>query len=159
MAGPPSPGTTRCSALGRSLLLTAVVALILVITAGTASAHTGQGSATPGNDGPHPWATNGCSTPLVRVNAVPGIYDFGHACKHHDGCYTGFPRNGQPTYWVSRSQCDAWFLYDMQASCRWQHGANPSSSWAGRQCEQWASNYLLAVRTYGSGGYHGPVND
>ena len=148
----------------RALLMPVLTVLAIVLTVVTlpvaaASAHTTSGYATPGNDGPHPWTTDGCSTPGANVNAVSGIYDFGHACKHHDGCYIGFPRNGVATYWVSRWQCDAWFLYDMQASCRWQHGSNPSATWAGRQCEQWASNYHWAVRTYGSSGYKGPQNN
>lgn len=163
----PSPATpkpaarrSRASILVRILAVTAVLcASVFVLPAAVAQAHTTNGYATPANDGTHPWTTNGCSTPGVRVNAVAGIYDFGHACKHHDGCYIGFPRNGQPTYWTSRWQCDAWFLYDMQASCRWQHGSNTSATWAGRQCEQWASNYHWAVRTYGSGGYKGPWNN
>jgi hypothetical protein len=130
-----------------------------VAPSGEAEAHTTQGRATPGNDGPHPWSTDGCSTPGIKISSVRGVFNFRHACEHHDGCYKGFPRDGKPTYWVSRSQCDLWFLYDMQASCRWQHGDDPSATRTGRDCEQWASNYLYAVRTHAARGYLGPDND
>jgi hypothetical protein len=133
--------------------------LLVLPGAAPASAHEGQGNATPANDGPHPWPTDACSTPGINVNSVPGVFNFRHACVHHDGCYKGFPRNGRPTYWVSRSQCDTWFLYDMQASCRWQHGPNPNGSFAGRQCMQMAATYHWAVRTYAAGAYKGPVNN
>lgn len=161
---PPMTSAMRLQVQARVLarlacVLGTLACVLVLVPTSVAAAHTTAGNATPSNDGSHPWETNGCSTPGVRVNSVTGIYDFGHACKHHDGCYTGFPRNGQITYWTSRSQCDAWFLYDMQASCRWQHGTNPSVTWAGRQCDQWASNYHWAVRSYGSGGYKGPWND
>lgn len=154
-------GAIRLTQLGRGVAAVALVVLIAMVlavapTTATASAHTTSGSATPGNDGAHPWPTDGCSTPGANVNAIAGIFDFGHACKHHDGCYIGFPRNGAATYWTSRSQCDAWFLYDMQASCRWQHGPDPATTWIGRQRQQWASNYLWAVRAYGASGYKGP---
>lgn len=146
------------AATGIWCLILAVTASLILFTPGTAAAHTGQGSATPANNGPHPWPSDGCSTPGARISTVPGIFDFTHACIHHDGCYTGFPRQGRPTYWVSRLQCDTWFLGDMQASCRWQHGSNPSATWAGRQCTTWASIYYRAVRTFGTG-YLGPQNN
>ncbi len=139
----------------RTLMLALVCAIMTIVAPVAAGAHTTQGSATPGNDGPHPWPTDRCSTPGFNVNAVNGVFDFGHACVHHDGCYTGFPQDGGPTYWTDRQQCDAWFLYDMQASCRWLHG-NPHATWQGRQCMQWADNYHWGVRTYGSGAYQGP---
>lgn len=131
--------------------------LLVVLPATPVAAHTGQGNATPGNNGPHPWPSDGCSTPGAKISSVPGIFDFTHACIHHDGCYIGFPRDGRPTYWVSRLQCDTWFLGDLQASCRWQHG-NVLSSWAGRQCSTWASVYYRAVRVFGTG-YLGPLNN
>ena len=144
--------------LGRLIATLTMLVVAAGFAAQPASAHTTQGYATPANDGPHPWPTDACSTPGININSVAGIFNFRHACIHHDGCYKGFPRNGVATYWVSRSQCDAWFLYDMQASCRWQHG-DPYASWAGRQCMQWAANYHWAVRTYASGAYTGPVNN
>ncbi|HEY5877314.1 MAG TPA: hypothetical protein VIU11_00290 [Nakamurella sp.] len=99
------------------VVLVIIVGLMLIAT-GPVAAHTDQGSATPGNNAAHPWPSDGCSTPGARISTVPGIFDFTHACIHHDGCYTGFPRDGRPTYWVSRLQCDGWFLGDLQASCR-----------------------------------------
>lgn len=147
----------------RIAVLAAIAALLVglaTLTPGSAaSAHTGQGNATPANDGWHPWPTDACSTPGININSVAGVFNFRHACIHHDGCYKGFLVNGNPTYWVSRWQCDAWFLYDMQASCRWQHGANPQASWSGRQCMQWADNYHWAVRTHARGAYYGPTNN
>ncbi len=136
-----------------------LIALSFGLAADPADAHTGQGNATPGNDGYHPWPTDGCSTPGININSVAGVFNFRHACIHHDGCYTGFPLNGTPTWWTSRSQCDSWFLYDMEASCRWQHGSNPYATAAGRQCMQWAANYFYAVRTFASGAYKGPSNN
>jgi hypothetical protein len=152
---PTGSGVRRSRKRGIALV---ILVLALAAFAPAAGAHTTQGYATPGNDGWHPWDTDRCSTPGANINAVPGVFDFGHACVHHDGCYKGFPKSsgGPPTYWVSRSQCDYWFLLDMQASCRWKHGGNPSATWAGRQCLQWASNYHWAVRTYGRNAYKGP---
>jgi len=126
--------------------------------ASTAGAHSGQGNALPDNEGAHPWDTDACSTPGININSVAGIYNFRHVCIHHDGCYKGFPSSGKPTYWVSRSQCDAWFLYDMQASCRWP-ARGPGRDVGGRRCMQWATNYHYAVRTHASGAYKGPTND
>ncbi|MFV0306674.1 MAG: phospholipase A2 [Desertimonas sp.] len=137
-------------------ILTAVAGVAATAPGSTALAHTGQGNATPANDGWHPWATDGCSTPGANVNSVWGIYNFRHACVHHDGCYTGFPRNGQATYWVSRAQCDAWFLSDMRASCRWQHGSDLSATWRARSCNTAANTYYGAVRAAGWWAYKGP---
>jgi hypothetical protein len=128
------------------------------LSGGTAAAHTGQGPAVPANHGWHPWPTDGCSTPGANIGAIPGVFDFGHACVHHDGCYKGFPLNGQPTYWVSRSQCDQWFIDDMNASCRWQHATGLGSA-SGRTCEATARAYRWAVRTFAGPAYVGPYND
>lgn len=140
------------------LLLAALLIVTGLASGGVAVAHTTQGSAIPSNDGAHPWPSDGCSTPGMSIDSVASIFSFHHACVHHDGCYIGFPGDGRPTYWTTRLQCDTWFLYDMQASCRWQHGTAPVS-WAARECLQWADNYLWAVRTYGSSGYKGPWNN
>lgn len=139
------------------LVLSLTAGLILLLPS-AAAAHTSQGNATPGNNGAHPWPSDGCSTPGAKVSSVPGVFDFTHACIHHDGCYIGFPRDGRPTYWVSRLTCDTWFLGDLQASCRWQHGPDLTASWTGRQCATWASVYYRAVRTFGTG-YLGPQNN
>lgn len=132
-----------------------VVALCLTLDSAIATAHTGQGNAVPANDGWHPWPTDGCSTPFIRISSVPGVYDFRHACVHHGGCYKGFPRNGRPTYWTSRLQCDTWFYNDMIASCRWRHG--PRINWpAGPACRSGARLYHGAVRRLGAFAYKGP---
>ena len=131
-----------------ALLAVLTTVLILALAPG-AGAHTGQGNATPGNDGWHPWDSDLCSW---SPNAIPPFFDFRHACKHHDGCYAGFPNGGRPTYWVSRYQCDAWFYYDMMASCRWQHGFAPAR-W---NCENYASTYFNTVRAVAWFAYKGP---
>lgn len=123
-----------------------------VAFAPSAVAHTSGGSATPGNWGGHPWPENGCS---FSPDGVPGIYSFRHACAHHDGCYIGFPRNGTPTYWTSRLQCDNWFLSDMTASCNWQHGWAAVTYW-GRGCLAAAAAYYGSVRGGGWYWYKGP---
>lgn len=155
-----SPVTASSARSQRSELSIALVVLLFTIgcLAAPVGAHTGQGNATPGNDGYHPWPTDACSTPGINVNSVAGVFNFRHACIHHDGCYSGFPVNGSATWWTSRSQCDSWFLYDMQSSCRWQHG-DPFATWAGRQCMQWAANYHWAVRTFAAAAYKGPIRD
>jgi hypothetical protein len=142
-----------------SMIGLGLVIVLDVAGAALASAHTGQGSATPGNDGHHPWPTNGCGPGgfgRLVPDKVIGIYNFNHACDHHDGCYAGFPKSGKPTYWVTRRQCDTWFLYDMQNSCRWRHGSNPSRTWAGRRCLDAADDYHWAVRAHGRSSYKGP---
>ncbi|MCP2293292.1 phospholipase A2 [Nocardia amikacinitolerans] len=139
-----------------SVVIMAAAAVWAVLVAGPAHAHTTQTPATPSNDGPHPWAvhpseSSACSTPGISVSSVFLIYDFNHACKHHDGCYEGFPRNGKPTHWVSRKQCDDWFLGDMWHSCQ--------SSWDQRSCLSWMATYYNGVRVGGGPGYRGPVNN
>lgn len=127
---PPPEARARVSLMRRAATAIGIAAALALVPLQAASAHTTQGNATPGNDGWHPWPSDRCSTPGANTNAVRGIFDFGHACVHHDGCYIGFPRNGRPTNWATRAQCDSWFLYDMQASCRYLHGANPAANWA-----------------------------
>lgn len=83
---------------------------------------------------------------------------FNHACKHHDGCYEGFPRNGRPTYWVSRLQCDDWFQADMSASCVETYlGRSPQQLIA--VCSSSVGTYYAAVRAGGGPGYRGPDNN
>lgn len=84
---------------------------------------------------------------------MPGVFNFNHACKHHDGCYTGFPRKGVPTYWVSRRQCDDWFYDDMIASCK-------EYEWDMFDlCRNSAELYYGAVRAEGGPGYQGKENN
>lgn len=151
--------------VSRLVLIFALVVAVafFVLPVDTASAHTTQGSATPSNDGTHPWPVSpsersACSTPanehIGGISAVPGVFDFNHACKHHDGCYEGFPRNGEPTYWVSRWQCDEWFYRDMRASCEEQARWDVLGG-----CYNQADIYWSGVRVGGVGAYKGPYND
>ncbi len=49
----------------------------------------------------------------------PGVFDFGHACAHHDYCYM-FHRytTGQP---ATQGGCDGRFRADMEATCAQMH--------------------------------------
>lgn len=146
--------------VARLIATLAAAAFVLFGAVSPASAHTEQGNAVPGNDSAHPWPDNGCGGGgALTLNSVAGVFDFKHACTHHDGCYGGFQREGSPTYWVSRSQCDTWFLFDMQASCRWQHGDQPEATENGRTCLRSATTYHQIARIFGRPNYAGPVND
>jgi hypothetical protein len=141
--------------------IAAVGWLVATADVGAAGAHTNGGPATPSNYGRHPWRTDGCTTgPIVRVNAVPGAYDFTHACAHHDGCYKGFPkstkRNAKPTSWKTRLECDEAFLADMRASCDELFARDPSRASALATCQGYAVVYYQAVRTLGAFAYKGP---
>lgn len=134
-------------------------AAVLAATSGTALAHTGQGNATPSNGGTDPkashpgWSQDYCT----KSPDNPGGRDFRHACVHHDGCLTGFPRNGQATYWSSRGQCNAWFHDDLKATCRELY----SELDAQFGCYYWANVYAMAVipgaHYKGPSGYKGPA--
>ena len=107
------PNRSRCAQM---VLLTV---LAIAIAPGSALAHSGQGNATPSNASGHPWAADGCT---LSPDSWSNLYNFKHACDHHDGCYLGFaPRGGKAVYWVSKDQCDRWFLDDMNATCREMH--------------------------------------
>lgn len=138
--------------LGHSIGAAAATLAIAIAFSGVALGHTTAGNATPANDGWHPWSSNGCSW----VPDKGSYFNFLHACKHHDGCYQGFPRKNKPTYWASRWQCDSWFLYDMQASCRWRHGSQTNTSKNGRRCMQRAADYHYGVRKLARKAYKGP---
>lgn len=133
-----------------------VSAAMLALVYGTALGHTGQGNATPSNAGQgHPWDSNVCTW---SPDSVPGLLNFEHACDHHDGCYVGFaPRDGAATYWVSKDQCDLWFLKDMQASCREQHPDRPYFSNL-TNCLDQAIVYFGAVQQFGGGYYKRPID-
>ncbi len=143
---------------GTLLRLLAAFVVLAALSADVASAHTGQGNAVPSNAGGDPkvthpgWSDDYCT---LSPDSVPGILDFRHACVHHDGCYTGFPDgNAQPVYWAGKSQCDAWFLADIKASCDDQHPWR--SGWAYDRCRNAADTYHWAVVEYGYG-YKGPA--
>lgn len=154
--------TRRLARTTMARTLAAIVVSLAALSgaAGTAGATTTPGvAATPGNDGSHPWPSNGCGPTgrgVLIPDSVKGVFNFNHACDHHDGCYGGFQRNGRATYWYSRSACDAQFRSDMLASCRWQHGSNLRKTWASLQCASLSTTYWLAVRASGSGAYKGP---
>ncbi len=140
----------------RALTFAALVgAMTLVLCSGSALGHTGPGKATPSNVGKgHPWKSNGCTW---SPDAVKGMYDFKHACDHHDGCYIGFPRKGIPTYWVSKDQCDRWFRDDMRESCREDHPPGVRGQPSNRDvCMQWANTYFDAVQRFGGPWYKKP---
>lgn len=100
-------------------------------------------NATPGNWTTHGWTSDGC-TAVPDTGTYRGVYyDFGHACAHHDGCYS--------RHWASRATCDDWFYNDMVASCNYLH----SSSSARLICYERAGIYWQGVRWFGGPGYNG----
>jgi hypothetical protein len=117
-------------------------------------------NATPYNNGPHPWTTDGCSVvpdsgvhfkkiyygtpPWGAYFWTSASWNFNHACIHHDGCYRG--------HWASRSTCDTWFLNDMRASCSAMH---PSSAARRIVCNDKAVQYYAGVRALGGPAYNG----
>lgn len=82
-------------------LLVFLVLAFTVAKADVAQGH-GVGSAVPSNGGAepaktHPWKTDYCT---ASPDGLALVYDFRHACTHHDGCYAGFPRADEPVYWA-----------------------------------------------------------
>lgn len=151
---PDAPRSRRHPVLVSLVTMFAVV-LTLLGTAGTASAHLGTEPATPSNmTDSHPWPYDGCSTPGARINSQPGVFDFLHACIHHDGCYGGYDRFGDPDATISRLRCDNTFLADMRASCAEEHQSDPNSQTA-MQCRNTATLYYTAVRLFGRQFYRG----
>ena len=90
--------------------------------------------ATPGNEmlDDHPWGERGCVLPGAAIDSVPGLFDFRHACTHHDGCYQGLNRAGEQAV-TDRLRCDDLFRTDLTASCEYLHGA--VHNWRARECE------------------------
>jgi hypothetical protein len=101
------------------------------LTTQVASAHTSGGNATGGGQW-HSWPSDGCTK---APNWVPGVYNFTHACQHHDGCYVN--------HWADRGTCDQWFLNDMRAGCAWWN----------TKCNEAAVAYYWAVRICGNYSY------
>jgi len=114
-----------------------------------ADAHTDQNStATPSNDNcgyletSHcgAWETNGCT---VVPDRVWGVFNFNHACDHHDGCYSG--------QWQSRYGCDVTMWYDMNATCNemwsWWHPSRAA-------CKGVRTTYYYGVRALGWHAYN-----
>lgn len=141
----------------------AVMCVLSFVAPNPAGASTSPwATATPGNQTTHPWQSNGCGPTgagWAIPNSIIGVSNFKHACDHHDGCYGEFKVNGVPTRSVSRQICDNEFLADMQASCRWQHGADLDATWASRRCSELSYVYYGAVRQFGGGSYSGPINN
>ncbi|MGI9002995.1 MAG: phospholipase A2 [Pseudonocardia sp.] len=141
-----------------TVLLASVVAVLALLGAGgTALAHTGDAPATPSNQdaGGHNWSFDGCSTPGATVDRVPGVFDFGHACIHHDGCYQGLDRTGEPAQ-ISRLRCDNLFLADMRASCAEMHPN--ATTQAAQRCYNSARLYYSAVRAFGGRFFSGSAS-
>jgi Prokaryotic phospholipase A2 len=148
--------------------LLSIVALVAALLLGTVVSHAGPSAATtqpgvnatPYNNGPHPWTTDGCSIvpdsgvhvkKIYQWTRFGGLYvstsaswNFNHACVHHDGCYRG--------HWASRASCDQWFLNDMRATCSAMH---PSSAARRAVCNAKATQYYVGVRALGGPAYNG----
>jgi hypothetical protein len=139
------PRPVVSGALALSAVLLALVALLALVDRPAAASPRGH-RATPATASSHPWSTDGCSMVPDRGwwvhRGVPGRFDFGHACVHHDGCYRG--------HWASRRGCDGTFLDDMAASCRSLHPRNP---WTRGSCLALADLYHLGVRILGASAY------
>ena len=110
--------------------------------------------ATPGDENvdAHPWVENGCTLPGAAIDSVSGLFDFRHACIHHDGCYQGLDRTGSPAA-IDRARCDELFRTDLTASCTYLHGA--SQNWRARECESTANAYFAVARSFGRTYYAG----
>ena len=100
----------------------------------------------------HPWNSTGCSIPGASLDAVPGLFDFKHACIHHGGCYQGLDRQGAPAV-IDRSRCDQLFRVDLEASCAVMFGK--STSWRAAECRSTAESYYEVVRSFGAPYYTG----
>lgn len=109
------------------------------VFAETADAHETQTPAVGGGVW-HPWTSDGCSN---VPNWQWGVFNFTHACQHHDGCY----RN----HWADRYTCDQWFLNDMYASC------GTGDTWGVNRwtCRAIARTYYWGVRNLGVSAYYG----
>lgn len=103
-----------------------------------AAAHTGPGPATGGGQW-HPWPSDGCTKVL---NWIPGVFNFTHACQHHDGCYVN--------HWAAKNTCDGWFFNDMIASC----GTSSTLLVNRPSCYSWASTYWAGVQLCGNYSYN-----
>ena len=134
------------------LVLVTVVAVVLGLTLAwavtPAGVHAADDPATPGNEmlESHSWGENGCTLPGAAIDSVSGLFDFRHACIHHDGCYQGFDRMGDAAV-IDRMRCDELFRTDLTASCEYLHGT--SQNWRARECESTANAYYAVARSFG----------
>lgn len=121
--------------MATSVALIVMVSMLGIVSiAAPVAAHEGGGRATGGGQS-HSWPNDGCTK---VPNWAPGVFNFTHACQHHDGCYVR-------RFSSSRLQCDNWFLADMTASC-----ATGSTMWFNRSaCLAIAASYYAGVRACG----------
>ena len=110
----------------RLLIVCSIASLWVLVEARSANAHI----QTP---------TDYCS---YAPDAVSGLFDFRHACAHHDYAYR--------THWTSRSAADSYFRTAMEAECRNRH---PWYSLKLGSCLRVKDGYYLAVRTFGGPAY------
>jgi phospholipase A2-like protein len=140
----------------RVALLMVAVAFLLSWATSTAPSvsRTADQPATPANEAvdAHPWGTAGCFVPGAGIDALPGLFDFRHACIHHGGCYQGLDRAGDPAV-IDRNRCDALFRTDLVASCAVVHGT--STGWRAKECESTAEAYYAVARSFGATYYTG----
>lgn len=131
-----------------------VLGLALAWAVAPSGVHAPDSPATPGNEEieDHAWGEQGCILPGAAIDSVPGLFDFRHACIHHDGCYQGFDRTGDSAV-VDRVRCDELFRTDLTASCEYLHGT--SQNWRARECESTANAYYAVARSFGRTYYTG----
>ena len=142
----------------RSILLILAILTLLYVPSGS-NAHTDRwADSHSGNDRPSDvwdqedreykhagrwgWGVNGCTK---VPDSIRGVFHFGHACDHHDGCYGG--------HWASRLGCDNEFWRNMSASC------NHDWPWynfvSRRACRRVRNVYYAGVRALGYWAYNG----
>ena len=73
------------------------------------------------------------------INHIWSVFNFRHACQHHDRCYYYHSEGGG--FW-GRWDCDYIFLQDMLTSCGW---------WNAQTCVAVAFLYWHGVRMFGAG--------
>jgi hypothetical protein len=140
------------------LVLVVAVAVVLGVALAwsvtPAGVHAADAPATPGNEQleSHSWGERGCTLPGAAIDSVSGLFDFRHACIHHDGCYQGFDRMGDSAV-IDRVRCDELFRVDLTASCEYLHGT--SRNWRARECESTANAYYEVARSFGRTYYAG----
>ena len=62
---------------------------------------------------------DGCSTPGIRLNKIPGVFDFTNPCGTHDCGYDllRFQSQQKRPLGITRAQVDVFFHVDMLLSC------------------------------------------
>ena len=144
--------TSRTRSALRIGFLTVLLSLLATLAptgyVQSAEAHDDQfRRATPSNDCAYgetihcgAWSTNGCT---VVPDRIWGVFNFNHACDHHDGCYGG--------QWASRYSCDVTMWYDMNSSCNemwsWWHPSRAA-------CKTVRTTYYYGVRALGWHAYN-----